>query len=105
VDPAGENKAESCARALLKKNFGTKIVAGGSARPKVAAATKKPPTDPVKLAQWKKVELMKLRHRAVPADVKDKGQSPPVDQRLTLKVVFNNNEKSFWFKKVGVWRS
>ncbi|KAG2020621.1 hypothetical protein CC2G_005942 [Coprinopsis cinerea AmutBmut pab1-1] len=90
---------ESSARALLKKNFGSQMTGGGTSKPKSSTRKKKPPTDPVKLAQWKKVELMKLRHRAVPADPKDKGTSPPVDQRLAVSVLYDGEEKPFWLRK------
>ncbi|TFK26369.1 hypothetical protein FA15DRAFT_679620 [Coprinopsis marcescibilis] len=93
-------KAESAARALLKKNFGGSE-ASSATRQKVTR-TKKLPTDPVKLAQYKKVELMKLRHRAAPADGKDKGTSPPPDQRLTVTVSFEQEEKPFWFRKTVI---
>ncbi|KAJ3511146.1 hypothetical protein NLJ89_g4271 [Agrocybe chaxingu] len=59
----------------------------------------KPPKDPIKLAQWQKVEAMKMRHRASPADPKDKAASLPLDQRLHVRVTLGNVEKIFWFRK------
>jgi hypothetical protein len=69
-----------------------------------SAPTRKVPTDPKKLAQLQKVELMKMRHRAVPADPKDKPGSIGIDQRLHVKVSCKGEEaaeKIFWFRKVG----
>ena len=47
---------------------------------------------------------MRMRHRAVPADPKDKPGSVGVDQRLHVKVRcsgdFKGVEKVFWFRKV-----
>lgn len=46
---------------------------------------------------------MKMRHRAAPADPKDKAASVLVDQRLHVKVSVSNSkasEKIFWFRKV-----
>jgi len=51
-----------------------------------------------------------MRHRAVPADPKDKPGSVGVDQRLHVKVRCNGDckgvEKVFWFRKsVGTGRA
>jgi len=62
--------------------------------------TRKPPSDPVKFLQWQKVELMKMRHRASPGDPKDKTNSVPIEQRLHIKIVSENKEHVFWFRKV-----
>ncbi|GLB35272.1 putative AN1-like Zinc finger [Lyophyllum shimeji] len=60
----------------------------------------KVPTDPVKLAQYRKIELMKMRHRASPGDPKDSSTSAPLEERLHVKVVVANGaEKLFWFRK------
>ena len=63
------------------------------------------PTDPKKLAQLQQVELMRMRHRAMPADPKDKPGSVGVDQRLHVKVSRRGDpegvEKIFWFRKVN----
>ncbi|KAF9562131.1 hypothetical protein CPC08DRAFT_706851 [Agrocybe pediades] len=74
---------------------------GFSARqpPTVRMASKKPPTDPAKLAQWQKMELMKMRHRASPGDMKDKSSSLPPGERLHIKIVSDNKEHVFWFRK------
>lgn len=65
--------------------------------------TRKPPRDPVKLAQWRKVELMKMRHRANPADPKDRTSSVSVDQRIHVKIVKDNQENVFWLRKVCLY--
>lgn len=59
----------------------------------------KPPTDPSKLLQWRKMELMKMRHRAVCGDPKDKTASLPPDQRLHVKIHHQDTDKVFWFRK------
>lgn len=46
---------------------------------------------------------MKMRHKAQPADPKDKGKHVPVDQRLHVKVSLEADEDVqnwFWFQKV-----
>ncbi|KAJ6547292.1 hypothetical protein B0H19DRAFT_1305818 [Mycena capillaripes] len=95
IKPSVEPKNEA-ARALLAKHF-------PSTTSKVKAKTapaRRPPTDPVKLAQFRKLELMKMRHSAVPADPKDKLAALPQDDRLHIKVVSDDNaEKVFWVRK------
>ncbi|KAJ7764497.1 hypothetical protein DFH07DRAFT_376477 [Mycena maculata] len=96
ITPSAEPKNEA-ARALLAKNFPS------TSRAKMApAAPRAPkiPTDPVKLAQFRKIELMKMRHRAVPVDPKDKLVSLPQDDRLHIKVPCDDKtEKVFWVRK------
>lgn len=83
------------ARALLAKNF------PASSSKKPAQRVTKIPSNPVKLAQYRKVELMKMRHRAVPGDPKDKTSSTPLDQRLHIRLkVDPTTEKVLWFRKV-----
>jgi len=60
---------------------------------------KKPPTDPAKLAQWRKLEVMKMRHKASPGDPKDKNSSIPPDQRLHVKLFVEDTEHIFWFRR------
>jgi hypothetical protein len=95
------------AHALLSKHFPN---AGAASGTKAAAPARKMPTDPKKLAQLQKVELMRMRHRAVPADPKDKPGSVGVDQRLHVKASRRGDpegvEKIFWFRKsVGTGRA
>jgi hypothetical protein len=61
---------------------------------------KRPPTDPAKLAQWRKLEVMKMRHKASPGDPKDKNSSLPPDQRLHIKLFAGDTEHIFWFRRV-----
>ena len=62
-------------------------------------------TDPKKVAQLQKVEFMKMRHRAVPADPRDKPGSVGIDQRLHVRVSHESDpegaQKIFWFRKVS----
>lgn len=48
------------------------------------------------------MELMKMRHRAIPGDPKDKMSAPPLEERLHVKVLVNDTqtEKVFWLRKV-----
>jgi len=49
---------------------------------------------------------MRMRHRALPADPKDKPGSVGVDQRLHVKARCRSDreeaEKIFWFRKVTI---
>ena len=54
-----------------------------------------------------KIELIKMRHRAIPGDPKDKLSSLLIDQRLHVKVKLDiekyaSREGVFWFRKVEV---
>lgn len=98
-NPAGQ--------ALLAKHFpstsGAVLSATNSQR--VPAKTS---SDPKKLAQLHQVELMKMRHRAIPGDPKDKPSSTLVDQRLHVKVKledpkYASKEGVFWFRKVALF--
>ncbi|KAH9056634.1 hypothetical protein EDB87DRAFT_1687078 [Lactarius vividus] len=77
--------------------------AGAASSNRATTSTRKIPTDPKKLAQLQQVELMRMRHRAVPADPKDKPGSVGVDQRLHVKASYRGDregvEKTFWFRK------
>ena len=95
------------ARAMLAKMFPSKPAESGSTSTSPAAVVpakrKAPPTDPKKAAQLRKVELMKLRHKAQPGDPKDKSRSVAIDQKLHVKVIAEekgDEEKVFWFQKV-----
>ncbi|KJA27270.1 hypothetical protein HYPSUDRAFT_35109 [Hypholoma sublateritium FD-334 SS-4] len=70
------------------------------AKPKLAS--KKPPGDPAKYAQWQKVQTMRMRHRATPADPKDKTASLPPDQRLHVRISVAETEHIFWLRKTVV---
>ena len=90
------------AHALLAKHFSGVSAASTSA----SAPKRKVPTDPKKLAQFQKVEFMKMRHRAVPADPSDKPGSIGIDQRLHVRVSSQGDpeapQKIFWFRKVSL---
>jgi hypothetical protein len=47
---------------------------------------------------------MRMRHRAVPADARDKPGSIGIDQRLHVRVSYESDpeatQKIFWFRKV-----
>jgi len=93
IQPAAAPKNEA-ARALLARNFPS------TSKTKTTSAPRAPkiPTDPVKLAQFRKIELMKMRHRAVPVD--PKLATLPQDDRLHIKVAREDNtEKVFWVRK------
>jgi hypothetical protein len=48
---------------------------------------------------------MKMRHRALPVDPKDKSTSVDIDQRFHLQVIFEGDPsttKVFWFRKVNL---
>ncbi|KAG5645850.1 hypothetical protein DXG03_005192 [Asterophora parasitica] len=94
----------AAARALLAKNF--PAASSSSSKKIVSPRIAKVPTDPVKLAQYRKVELMKMRHRATPGDPKDGLSSTPLDQRLHVKITDDGGaEQVFWFRKVRFPRS
>jgi len=102
-EPVAPPKNEA-AHALLAKHFSS-VAASTSSSNRVASAPKrKVPTDPKKLAQFEKVEFMKMRHRAVPADPRDKPGSIGIDQRLHVRVSCDDDlesaQKIFWFRKV-----
>jgi len=61
-------------------------------------------TDPVKLARYHQVELMKMRHHAVPGNPAD-SLSIPQDRRLHVRMCLDEQAKServFWFRKETV---
>ena len=101
-DPVAPTKNEA-AHALLAKHFSS--VSAASSNSAFAPTKRKVPTDPKKLAQFEKVEFMKMRHRAVPADPSDKPGSIGIDQRLHVKVNCQGEseaaQKIFWFRKVN----
>ncbi|KAK7023777.1 AN1-type zinc finger protein 1 [Favolaschia claudopus] len=93
IKPVAVRKNEN-ARALLAKNFPSTSTQGTARR----TPTAKIPTDPVKLAQFRKLELMKMKHSAVPVDPKDKATQ---DERVYVKVLLDDEstEKVFWVRK------
>ncbi|KAF8334193.1 uncharacterized protein EI90DRAFT_3051430 [Cantharellus anzutake] len=82
------------ARALLAQNFPSTVQ-------KVPIAINSPsraPTDPKKLEKYRALELMKLRHKAIPGD--SRNVSVPIEQRLHVSVSGGDGPKhNLWFKK------
>ena len=105
-DPASHACATPLAAQPVKNEAGrallAKLDASKTTQSVVPAKRKAPPKDPKKAAQLRQVELMKMRHKAQPADPKDKNKHVPIDQKLHLKVRAEekNVEKIFWFSKV-----
>lgn len=99
---SGDPVKNEAAHNVLAKHFQTVNKAGASSASK--PTIKKRPTDPKKLAQLQKIELMQMRHRAIPGDPKDKPDSVLVDQRLHVKIKdevdAKGKDKVFWFRKV-----
>ena len=90
---------------LLAKHFASTSSNPPSSR---ARHITKAPSDPKKRAQLHRVELMRMRHRAIPGDPKDKPSSVLIDQRLHIKVEldgpdFPRKEGIFWFRKVNAY--
>ncbi|KAF8448080.1 hypothetical protein L210DRAFT_3389656 [Boletus edulis BED1] len=92
------------ARAILAQKF----LATGTPASHTPVVTRRSTTlssDLKVLAQLQKVNLMKLRHKAVPADPKDRGSVVPVDQRIHVIVrleILGQSKKEIvlWFRKV-----
>ncbi|EIM90521.1 uncharacterized protein STEHIDRAFT_51503 [Stereum hirsutum FP-91666 SS1] len=107
--PLIENPAKNeAAHALLTKHFQVAGRTGSSSASNTAP--KKRPTDPKKLAQLQKIELMQMRHRAVPGDPKDKPDTILIDQRLHVKIKdevdAKGKDRVFWFRKtIGVGKA
>jgi len=95
--PASQAEPKNAtARQLLMKHF-------PPSKPRTqATSTKKVPTNAKKLAQYRNVELMKMRHRAMPGNPQDRASSLPIEQRLHVNVRLDGDdaERSFWFCKV-----
>lgn len=92
------------ARAALAQNF---LVTSNptSHTPAVTRRPRNLPLDSQKLAQLQRVNLMKLRHKAVPGDPKDRSSMVPVDQRIHVTVRLeilgqSTREATLWFRKV-----
>ncbi|KAI0373373.1 hypothetical protein BV20DRAFT_990100 [Pilatotrama ljubarskyi] len=94
----------AAARDLLAKHFGPSSTKTSSGAPRAAATALG--SDSKKVAQQRKVAVMKMRHKAKPADPKDTTASVPIDQRLHVKVRRADGDQApehvFWFRKT-VW--
>lgn len=90
--------SHNCLSAQAKKT--TTTTTKTVAKKAVSKPPPKVPTNPAKLAQYRKLQLMKMRHHAVPLDLKEKNL--PIDQRHHFKVLMPDNaEKVFWAPKVS----
>ena len=80
------------ARAVLVKNFSSTESTSKPIPIRPSSTTK----NPAKLAQIKKVELMKMKHQAVPGD--PKASSSKLEERLYIRVFVDgsSNSKVFW---------
>ncbi|EIW60720.1 uncharacterized protein TRAVEDRAFT_98549, partial [Trametes versicolor FP-101664 SS1] len=98
-EPVPEKNA--VAKALLSKHFGPSSTATASGTSRAAASA-----NPKKLAQQRQLAVMKMRHKAKPADPKDTAASVPVGERLHVKVRKAEEEpvaeRILWFKK-SIW--
>ncbi|EJD53422.1 hypothetical protein AURDEDRAFT_180921 [Auricularia subglabra TFB-10046 SS5] len=94
-EPEEPRNAE--ARAILRKHF-PDLPQQSSPAP---SRTQKPITDPAKLRRLEALEVMKLRHRAKPADPRD--TNVPQQNRIHVRVNLRNrppgDNKLLWFKK------
>ena len=92
------------ARSILAQKFSATGVPT-SHTPVVARQRRDVSADPKKLAQLQRVNLMKLRHKAVPGDPNDKSSTVLVDQRIHMTVRLEipgqpSKESALWFRKV-----
>jgi hypothetical protein len=66
------------------------------------------PKDPAKLAKLRAIELMKMKHKAVPADPGHaKGSGIQAADKIHLRVIYDpcggtKSEKVLWYRKVGM---
>ncbi|KAL0071627.1 hypothetical protein AAF712_001484 [Marasmius tenuissimus] len=94
IPPSTAPKNEA-ARALLAKHFPAKDT--GQSQTSSTKATK--PAD-AKSAQLRKLEMMKIRHKAIPVDPKDKATVPVTQRRFVkAKVDGKSEEKIYWAQK------
>ncbi|KAI0029308.1 hypothetical protein K488DRAFT_56634 [Vararia minispora EC-137] len=92
-EPSTKRKNEG-AHAILAERFSPPT--SSAPKPKAKALT-----DPKKLAALRKVEVMKMKHHAVPADRRDTATSIPLEQKLFVKVRAEGirDDKVFWVRK------
>ncbi|CDO69045.1 hypothetical protein BN946_scf184834.g52 [Trametes cinnabarina] len=96
TEPVPQKNA--AAKALLAKHFGPSPGSSSKAPPRLS-------TNPKKLAQQRQLAVMKMRHKAQPADPKDTAASVSIDQRLHAFVRKAGEdpaaERVLWFRKVS----
>ncbi|KAL0947220.1 hypothetical protein HGRIS_013337 [Hohenbuehelia grisea] len=98
LNPPPQELKNSVAQALLAKNFPQ------SNHPRQAVHAPKLPKDPTKLAKFKAVQLMKLRHSAIPPSSAYTPGNTPVTERVHILVSVDTistkrQEKAFWLPK------
>ncbi|KAI0693897.1 hypothetical protein BC835DRAFT_1275376 [Cytidiella melzeri] len=104
-DSAQQPPRNEVAKAILAQIFPAKSTSSPtSASSSSSVPAKRKPTtstNPSKAAQIRQVELMKMRHRAQPADPKDKNKKIPIGERLHVRVSADDKpqEQLFWFQK------
>lgn len=107
AEPGSKAFQVDAAKALLAKNFLEATTAKNASTlssSSVSTSKAKTPKDPAKLAKFKAVELIKMRHKAVPGDPKDKSISVALDRRVHLfvrnEVAGNESQPTLlWFRK------
>ncbi|KAJ3742035.1 hypothetical protein DFH05DRAFT_1503649 [Lentinula detonsa] len=93
---APEPTRNETARALLAKNF----TSNPSSKLPVKRRIPAKPIDPARLAQLRKLELMKLRQLASPLDSKLQKTTIPVDQRRFFKASMDSKPtRDLWVEK------
>ncbi|KAJ3723522.1 hypothetical protein DFJ43DRAFT_1092154 [Lentinula guzmanii] len=96
IQGAPESTRNETARALLAKNF----TSNPSSKLPVKRRIPAKPIDPAKLAQLRKLELMKLRQLASPLDSKLQKTTIPVDQRRFFKASMDSKPtRELWVEK------
>lgn len=96
--PSSEDKKAE-AQALLSKLFPDVKPKPGS-----SSGARSKPTDPVKAAKVRAIELMRMKHKAIPGDpAHARGSTVPVANKVHLRVVYvpstTKIEKVLWFVK------
>ena len=104
LTPEKDNTKHEAARAIFSQKFSAPGTST-SHTPVVVRQRRNLPAGSQKVAQLQKVNLMKLRHKAIPGDPKDRNSVVPVDQRLHVTVRLNiisqsTKEVALWFRKV-----
>ncbi|KAI0086668.1 hypothetical protein BDY19DRAFT_995676 [Irpex rosettiformis] len=102
-DPHLPPPRNEAAKAILAQIFPTRSSSSSSNTSSAVPVKRKAavPANPRKAAQLRQVELMKMRHRAQPADPRDQNRNVPIGERLHVKISAENKdeEKLFWFQK------
>ncbi|KZT03417.1 uncharacterized protein LAESUDRAFT_368461 [Laetiporus sulphureus 93-53] len=94
----------AAARRLLEKHFPPQPSSASSTGVQAPKAQSLPKSarDRNESPQGQKIAVMKMRHRASPADPKDKASAVPIEQRLYAFVSVDNSGtigEPYWFRK------